>query len=259
MPLRAKRACAKVEAIPHRRNAGFGSPFASAVQAPSNRPRPTLLIMKAFALFTLLGACALPLHAEIIFGNLAAYTNDSGAVTSIVGSSGSGKAAGFTMGNVGYEVTSISLRFSAIGNDSFDVPKISIWSNVSDRPGVQIGDAFANPAFTTPGSNATYTFTPASAITLAANISYFIVVQPGSSTASFNWLNGSPTVAPTGVASTGITRYGSSPNPQDYTGASGNFNWFQIEGTSLIPEPSTYTALLGVGSLGFVLLRRRRT
>lgn len=213
--------------------------------------------MKKLALIALLAACAIPVvQAEIIFGNLAGYNNSSGTASNIT--SAGGKAIGFTMAETDYEVTSVSLRLADTANVAGDYPKVTIWTNDgANKPGVQVGDIFINPSLAP--AAATFTFTPASTITLSANASYFLVVQNGTASASFNWLNGSPTVAPTGVASTGITRYGSSPNPQDYTGASGNFNWFQIEGTSLIPEPSTYTALLGVGSLGFVLLRRRRT
>ena len=211
--------------------------------------------MKTPILIALLIACALPARADIVFGNLASFNNDSGPASNI--SSAGGKAIGFTMGDTAYEITGVSLRLAFAGDNGQDVPKITIWTNASDTPGTQIGDAFLNPALNP--NPATYSFTPAGTITLEANTGYFLVLQNGTATASFDWLNGSPTVTPTGIAGTAIGRYGSD-SPSSYADSTSNYNWFQIDGViaSTIPEPSTYAALLGTGVLGWVAVRRRQ-
>ncbi|MDF3058905.1 MAG: hypothetical protein K0R17_3120 [Rariglobus sp.] len=215
--------------------------------------------MKQLVLCSLLAVSALVGRADIIFGNLASRTNDNGSSASITGSNGAGRAIGFTMGNDSYDISNITLRLSFVAENALDVPLVSIWTSDGTKPVTQVGGAFTNPVFGTTSGN--FTFTPAASITLESDEKYFLVVQAGSSTANFVWLNGSPTIAPTGVAGTAISRFGTSStgNATLFNQTSSNFFWFQINGTvSAIPEPSTYATLIGGLSLGWVVLRRRR-
>ncbi|MDF3059245.1 MAG: hypothetical protein K0R17_3460 [Rariglobus sp.] len=216
--------------------------------------------MKIPALLTLALALALPsLKADIVFGNLAALTN-GGATTVIQGTNGTGKAIGFTMGTSSYEITSVTLRLLNVGNDlSTDVPLITIWTSNGNKPMVQVGGTFTNPTSYTPLTSTNYTFTPASTITLDANQSYFLVVRGNNAATSFDWLAGSPTVAPTGVAGSAISRFGLNTSVPNYSSASSVYNWFQIDGTaiSVIPEPSTYAVFIGISVLGLAIYRRR--
>jgi hypothetical protein len=215
--------------------------------------------MKISSLLALTLALALPaLKADIVFGNLGAYNNSTGASSAIIGTN-TGKAVGFTMGSTGYDITSVTLRLLNVGNDSVnDLPSITIWTGDGNVPVAQVGGVFTNPVSYTPATGTNYTFTPAASITLAANQSYFLVVRGNNTATNFTWLNGSPTVTPTGVAGTAIARFGSGTPPSSWTSSSSNFNWFQIEGTvvSAIPEPSTYALVIGGLTLGLAFWRR---
>lgn len=221
---------------------------------------PALPPMKTPALLALTLALALPsLKADIVFGNLAAYNNSGGTASAITGTN-TGKAIGFTMGTTGYDITSVTLRLLDVGNDlSTDLPAITIWSSDGNVPIAQVGSVFINPVSYTPTAGTNYTFTPAASLTLAANQSYFLVVRGNNTATNFTWMNGSPTVTPTGVAGTAIARFGTATPPPNWTGSSSNFNWFQIDGTvvSAIPEPSTYALAIGGMTLGLSVLRRR--
>lgn len=232
-------------------------------------------LLLALGAFTL-GLSVAPARADIIFGNLAAYTNDngqSGAGSVISGATNtvnlySGKAIGFTLGSNAYTLTSVTLRLDNV-TGATDAPSISIYTNNgSNLPGVQVGSYLTNPGIFNGGTNSNYVFTPSGTITFAANTSYFLVVQQltsgvvGGTDVSFNWLNGSPTVVPTGIATGNIARTTSSsvvsPNPSGWTLNSGAYNWFQIDGVTAVPEPSTYGIAFGVVLLGLIVMRRRR-
>lgn len=210
-------------------------------------------------------------HGAIIYGNLASYTSDttnSALISGIgytpanpggtppTGESYSGKSIGFTMGAEAYTVTTLTLRLDNITGVS-DSPTVRIYTNNgSNAPGTFVG-GFTNPTNYFGGTETNYVFTASSAFVLNPSASYFIVVQQLNTSGPdyiFQWQNGEPTVAPTGVASNPIARFGSGLSPTTHTNTSGQFNWFQLEG-NVVPEPSS--ALLGaVGAL--VLMRRRR-
>ncbi len=216
--------------------------------------------MKIPALFAFVLALFLPsLKADIVLGNLAAYTNSNGTA-SIISGTATGKAVGFTMGNSSYEITSVVLRLIDVGNDlSTDLPQIAIWTSNGNTPVALVGSTFTNPVSYTPGSAANYTFTPAATLTLDANQSYFLVVRGNNAAATFSWLNGSPTVSPSGIAGLAIGRFGNTTAVTNWSSASSNFNWFEINGTaSAVPEPSTYALAAGLGAAGLAAWRRRR-
>jgi hypothetical protein len=214
-------------------------------------------ILLAFAL-----AFTLPsLQATIIYGNLSALTN-GGNNTQIEGTNGVGKAVGFTMGDTSYDLTSVTLRLFAAGDNALDKPLITLWTSDGNKPVAQVGDTFTNPVSYTPTVSTNYTFTPVAPITLDANQSYFVVVRGIDATTSFQWLAGTTSIPPTGVAATsGIYRFGLNTSVPNYTGSSSVLNWFQIDGTAIsnIPEPSTYAALAGIAMLGLAFHRRPRS
>jgi PEP-CTERM motif len=235
---------------------------------------------RILALF-IAAVCATTARADVIIGNMAGVFNDSGTASGISGptpvSGGvySNKGIGFTMGLDSYSVSSVTLRlagFNAVTAD--DRPTVSIWTNSgvgNGGPGTLVG-SFTNPvSFSDTAAN--HVFTPASSITLVGGQTYFLVVQqltPLSTGVdnSFQWLNSSPTIVPTGIASAYIIpgttpiqggRFSNSTgtNPTAMTNTSGNYNLFQLEGT-VIPEPSSVAALAGLAALGLVAVRRRR-
>ena len=243
---------------------------------------PSTFMRVPLVILALLALSSATLRADIIFGNLGAYTNDGGqaGAGSQINSSNtggttvySGKGIGFTMGITSYDVTGLTLRLNNV-NDlaGVDVPTVSIYTAKAGAPsnGTSSGQAntlvgtFTNPTFTAGNIAANYTFSPASPITLSAGTRYLIIVRQlnvvTDTIQEFNWLNGSTTVVPTGVAGTATAVFGtSSSNPTAWTGASSQYNWFQLDGTvSAVPEPGTYAALAGAASLAFVLMRRSR-
>ncbi len=225
--------------------------------------RSTLLFLALLSLFTA------SLRADIIFGNLSGFTNDngqSGGGTTI--SPTSGKAIGFTMAAASYELTSVTLRLRNIAQVGTDVPLVRLYTNAAGIPGTSLG-TLTNPAFVNQTTATNYVFTPAASITLNAGVSYFIVVLQAASSSpdlGFNWLNGDPTVTPTsaaGIATTPTAVFGSSNNPGTWSAGStsGNYNWFQIDGTlAAVPEPGSFATLAGAAVLAlgcFVRSRRR--
>ena len=234
-----------------------------------NREKPHFM-RSPLATLAILVLCITPLRADIIFGNLAAYTNDS--ASSQVNSDGHGaylgKSISFLMGTTDYSVTDLTLRLANV-NDTpgVDIPTVSIYTANSSGVPVALVGTFTNPAFTSGATAVAYVFTPASLITLNANTRYAVVVQQlnvvPSTVEEFNWTNGGSTVAPTGaggVVASGIARFGqtSSTSPTAMTSSSSQYNWFQLTGTAAIPEPGTSAALAGAASLALVLLRRSR-
>jgi hypothetical protein len=220
--------------------------------------------------------CASAAHAAIIIGNLASFSNDdgqSGAGSLISGQSStsfgdfadgfySGKGIGFTMPATAYDLTSVTLRLDNVTGVN-DAPTVSIWTSNGSNP-VALVATLNSPGGYFGATNSAYVFTPAATVTLAASTSYFMVVQQQGGPAAdndFNWLNGSPTVVPTGVAASAIARFGSDVTTSAvlYNQTSGQFNWFQIEGNvSVIPEPSSFAAFAGLAALGLMASRRRR-
>ena len=235
-------------------------------------------------LASLCALCVGSVRADIIFGNLAggAYTNDGGqngagtvisANNDVNGNNTTlGKGIGFTMGLTTYNVTSLTLRLNNVNdNPGVDVPTVSIYTtrtgtpanNSSNGQALSLLGTFTNPSFTAGITAANYTFTPAASITLNAGTRYLIIVRQANfvanTTQEFNWLNGNPTVAPTGVAGSAYAVYGTTSTPSNWNLVTTQYNWFQLEGTvSAVPEPGTYAALAGVVSLALVVMRRSR-
>lgn len=165
------------------------------------------------------------------------------------------KAVGLTMGASGMNFLSLD---ALISNPS-PASQLSggIYSNVGGNPGallsgftpVDIADGFGP---------AEVTLVSASAFELAANTSYWFVLDGPDTANSLLWQTLAPNTAPT---ATGVTYDGyrfSSNGGTSWT-ASGLLNGVRINAAPLahVPEPGSLALL--VGSLGLMFLTRRRS
>ena len=215
-----------------------------------------------------------PVHASTIIGNLPA-ANDSSSTQIGYNSVGtitatSVKALAFTMGTNNFNLTSAVLRLECgtVPNaNCSDLQSISlgIYSNGASQPGSLLGSftyAFSLPLTT---SWASYTFTPATALTLTQGGTYWLVlndvINPQETNDALSWSGASPNVTPTGSGATYAGVRISSDNGATW-GSASVINNFELDGTnlggSLTPEPATF-ALIGLGMAGIGVLRRHRS
>ena len=221
--------------------------------------RPPLFATKPFApvlwagmALVLLGLAPAAGRADMIFGNLDAATgNDSNSQSLNIGNL---YAVSFTMGSQDYSLSDVQIRltFSPPANTTFQLR-----SDTSGHPSGGTLLTFTNPTF---GSGqTTYTFTPGSPFTLAADTTYWLV---GSTTSGLNanWAVTSPLTNPSGSGAS----FGSYADTS--TGGGTWFNsaattQFQLDGTTAaVPEPSslflTGTGICVAAAVGW---HRRRT
>ena len=196
--------------------------------------------------------------AEILLSSLA-DTPDSNSADGAIGGAGTLNMLGqaFTTNSNAWDISSIDLAIgSSVGTVDLSV---ELWSaDVSGHLGSELYTLTTTTADFT-GSVAPVNFTSTSAIALAADTEYFIVLTNGSTsgTTSIVW-NYATSISYTGVGSIpatnnftyalktdGITNYGN-----------GTPALFAVNGTA-VPEPSTCAAILGLGALGLGALRRK--
>lgn len=197
----------------------------------------------------------MPSYAVVIVGN--STSNDSANV--VVGEPDEGIqsvfAASFTMPTQSYSLTDVLLRLNFY--DGPDEVKVTInLDSGSGTPGAQLALLNDPPAAGAPDN---YLFTPPSLVTLAANTTYWLVVDNEGRT-GFGWVEG--VEQPTGVAA--FNGYAVS--------LSNGFAWmpfsdydlrFTINGepitaTAGVPEHGSTAMLLGAALLSFVFISCRR-
>lgn len=205
---------------------------------------PALLLI---AVFTLL-APTTALAQHTLLTNLPSNNGGGGKVDNV-----ERRAVTFSTLESELEVSSVKLSLQNYISLT-DVAKLSLHLDGTNQPGDQIGSDFIAPASSS-DNTAEFTFT-STGITLAANSTYWLVIQSGSSQ-EFRWHRSDPTVTPleTDYASFGdqwIT-YNSGVDWQIGTNGAHSF---EIIGTA-IPEPNAIW-LLSLLILGATLLHRRQ-
>ena len=202
-------------------------------------------------------AFAAPAPAAVIIGNLPP-TND-GAGTSVASAVSQQKAVVFTTGGTGFTVDNVILRLSNYNTVAGDVAQVGFFldNGSGTNTGAQVGSFLTAPAS---GSNATgdFTFLPAGPLTLAANTTYWLLVD--SSPGDFIWRASDPGLTATGPGATFVANRFSTNNGASYGPPDTFFNSFQINGTQAaadIPEPTTL-AVFGLLAAGGMAARRRK-
>jgi len=207
----------------------------------------------ALALAGLVALTASALRAdETLLTNLAGSDYGYGYV-----SSSTFRAFSFTTSGTSFNITSVTMRLYDY-NSSADSSDIRLSIQVNSGSNTPSGTIFGALVAPTAGSGGyeDFVFTPESAITLAGNTLYWLVITSTSASESFAWArsNGAEQT-PTGIATPG----------QQFISDNGNTGWhegndgphtFAIQGNS-VPEPGT-CALVGIGLGLAVWMGRRR-
>jgi beta-glucanase (GH16 family) len=179
-------------------------------------------------------------RADIVIGNLAAYTNDSGVLT-ISGTASAGGVSGFQMGAEPYTLTDVVLRLN-LGTNTGNVPLVEIYSGTILESGTLVA-ILANQTLTYSGTYQDYTFLPTVPLQLNAGQRYYVVVLPNSSSATILWAWGVPSIVPTGAAATPWTAASGTEgqsNPTNWKTGSPGWNWFQVDGAPGTLQPTFY-------------------
>lgn len=221
---------------------------------PNHLSAPKLLALCTATLLALV--CPRLARADVIITNYPpANDNDGSTIAAFPGNYS--KAAGFTMpAGLPYSLDSVTLRLGR--NDINAVMQLDLFGDIGGNPGGPVLVSFTIPAF--PLGIHDVTFTPAVPFTLQPLTTYWLAATGSSPTANgIEWFASYPGITPTGIATSAGYRF---DNTGVYPplGSSGVFNTFQVNGTPVVPEPSTL-ALLGMGSialLGWARCSRRR-
>lgn len=217
----------------------------------------TLLI--AFALLATLSA---PASALEIFGN-----TGLGNAGRNLGDDYDQLAQGFTVGSTPYELSSvdIGLRITGTAPTSSQIFISLYTNNGSNNPGTLIGSfntASPSPSFVL-NDNGVYRFNYTGSTTLAANTTYWIVVDTTPTSPLYDWFyaeNG-PTDTPTVKNSSGVGYFGTRTmltSSSTWVNANANYSGLRYS-VNVVPEPSTYAlGLAGTLVLGTIARRRNR-
>ena len=217
--------------------------------------------MKLLALFPFAVAALFPATAgaEILLSTLADTPDPQSASDGTIGGAGVLSLIGesFTTSSNAWDVSSIDL---ALGSSTGTVDlSVELWS--ADVSGHLGSELYTLTTTTTDfsGSVSPVNFTSTSAIALAADTKYFIVVTNGSSSGTTSIvLDYTTSLSYTGVGSIPATNTFAYAYKGDTTNsyADGAPSLFAVNGTA-VPEPSTCAAVLGLGALGFGALKRK--
>ena len=190
-----------------------------------------------------------------------------------------GREIGFTMGSTSYSLTSVKLPLAFASGTTGTGFTLTLYG-YSTAAGSQSSATpvtttlFTDPTFALNNSNGTsptyanYTFTPTTATTLTAGMTYWLVVTDTDDTgnaslaavywngsASGNFSNAVATqISVSGTQGAG-TYYSSDTARGDFFNKSSNTGDFTLNGTAAVPEPSTW--VLGMVGLGLLALRLR--
>jgi hypothetical protein len=218
--------------------------------------RPPLFATKPFAPvlwagmgLVLLGLAPAVGRADMILGNLGAPNGSSVSIDST-----DLYAASFTMGSQAYSLSDaqITLTFSPPSSTTFELE-----SDSAGQPSGTVLSTFDNPILLS--GLRTYTFTPDSPFTLAANTTYWLVGSTTDSSTT-DWVASAPATNPTGSGAT-FGSYASSSDAGATWNASFPTTQFQLDGAA-IPEPSslflTGTGICVVATVGLLRRRTRR-
>lgn len=218
---------------------------------------PSTLKLFALCIATLLAlVCPRLARADVIITNYPP-DNDNESSTIAASTGNFSKAAGFTMpAGLPYSLDSVTLRLQR--NDVDAVMQLDLFGDSGGNPVGPPLVSFTIPAF--PSGISNVTFTPAVPFTLQPLTTYWLAATGSSPTADgIKWLASFPGITPTGIATSAGYRFNNT-GVYPPLGSSGVFNTFQVNGTPVVPEPSTL-ALLGMGSialLGWTRCSRRR-
>lgn len=189
-----------------------------------------------------------PVRAAVLIGNLPQNNDNGGA---FLASPTNVKALAFTLpaGN-NYSLDNAILRLDSYATG--ETPLVQIRNDGGSNPGSTVLASFTNP--TAQGAGIfNYTFTPTSPFTFAAGTKYWLYVT--STSGQFGWNASSPSITPTGIATSSGARV--STNSGGSFSNSTILNSFQINATEITgpvastPEPSAIAAL---SLFGLILL-----
>ena len=193
-------------------------------------------------------------RAEVIISNLPGNDGTSTFINAPLGGSNGGgvfnsKAAGFTLPflTVPYRLDFVTLRLEFFSQVSH--PIVHIYSNVNNNPGA-ILHTLQPPAPTVGIDN--FNFISNGSFQMESLTTYWMVVWNDTTVAnSFRWLASSPSLTPTGIATSAGYRFNNGPPPP--TTNSTTFNTYSVNATA-VPEPATLV-VLAAGALAAI--RRR--
>lgn len=158
--------------------------------------------------------------------------------------------------NSSYELVSVTLTIAGADNNSGNF-FVALFSDDSGQPdsSMQILSGEANPE-----TGGDYTYTPSSTVTLLPSTTYHLVTGVSSGAGAYRWgyTNSSSETNSGGITWT-IADLGSesSDSGSSWVTSVAAVQMFSVT-VSPVPEPQTYAVWLGVISLGWVVLRRRR-
>jgi hypothetical protein len=200
-------------------------------------------------------------------GDLAANPVSENGTFTINGTPLISASAGFTMGSTSFDLTSVLVELLAVGIGQFDssVVVADLFGGTSSNPSGSSLVSLTPASGTISGDEYVLSLTPASAFTLDAATTYWLVLSAVSSVGgNLGWDSGAS--AASGSFATyvgGRQSVGSSPA----TGVNGANYIFEVNGTEVgadvggdeVPEPRAVSAMLmGLFLLGGWMRRRSR-
>jgi hypothetical protein len=166
------------------------------------------------------------------------------------------KAVGLTIGSSAFDFINMRVVLGVDAPGPGGTVTGGIFSSTGGNPGTLLS-AFSSVVLPNTVADAAYTFTTLTPFTLAANTTYWFLLD-GPSTANLTaWRSLTP--APTAGTGATFAGYRFSSNGGTTWAASTINNVVEINArpTVVIPEPSTY-ALMATGLIGLALVQRRR-